>query len=93
MLRNDGQYVTIKGRENMNKTMIFTVVLAVMAIITVVQAFQLNGLKAELTDTLAAVKAQPVVATTTVAASAPAASGSTTLPPSLQNLPSMVGGC
>ncbi|NQV08435.1 hypothetical protein HQ529_01130 [Candidatus Woesearchaeota archaeon] len=76
----------------MKKNTIMVVVLAVLVLISVVQAVQLTSVKAKLSSddfTVSSAKAQK-----TVAASSPGASSSgAQLPTSLDQLDTMVGGC
>ena len=76
----------------MNKTKnIFTIVLVVLVLISLVQAFQLNGLKAKLDDAgLSLGKASSTVA---VASNGGGSGGGISTPSSLDSLPQMVGGC
>lgn len=69
----------------MNKSVIMAVVLGLLVLIAVVQAFQLNTLKTKLStgDLSIGAKSSGV---------APLSSGGG-LPNNIQNLPSMVGGC
>lgn len=69
----------------MNKNMIIVIVLAVLIVISAVQAVQLSGLKEKIsTGTLK---------TSTGGSSQNVAVGQGSAPTSLENLPSMVGGC
>lgn len=65
----------------MNKNIIIAIVLGVLLLLSVVQAFQVNEIKETISS--GGVK---------VAATG-GASGGANVPSSLQNLPSMVGGC
>ncbi|HSU72693.1 MAG TPA: hypothetical protein VLJ21_02495 [Candidatus Binatia bacterium] len=65
----------------MNKNIIIAIVLGILLVLSVVQAFQVNTIKEKLSS--GGVK----LAT----GAAPAGGGS--VPSNLQNLPSMVGGC
>lgn len=66
----------------MNRNTIIVIVLVVLVLFTAVQAIQLNSLKAQLKEGKVSV------------GSAPAAAGSGAgVPSSIENLPSMVGGC
>jgi len=72
----------------MNKTNILAIVLAVLVVISVVQAFQLTGLKTKLDSGQVSTKSvKPAVK------SSPGSGDSANLPKSLDNLPQMVGGC
>ena len=66
----------------MNRNLIIVIVLVVLVLLTAVQAIQLSSLKSSMSTGNANV------------ASAPVSSGGNTLPSSsLDELPSMVGGC
>lgn len=79
---------TTRRNEKVKATVIIAIVLGVLVLVSVVQAFQLNSLKQDLKDGQVNVgKATSKVS----AASAP--SSSPAVPSSLQNLPDMVGGC
>ena len=66
----------------MNKNMIIAIVLGILLLLTVVQAFQVNTIKEKLGGGVR------------LAASGPAPTmGHTSVPSSIDNLPSMVGGC
>ena len=71
----------------MNKNIVIAIVLGVLVVVALVQAFQLVGIK----NNLGGGSVQ------TAAASAPApqsgGGGSPQLPSNLENLPGMVGGC
>jgi len=65
----------------MNRNVLIVIVLVVLVLLTAVQALQLNGLKKQISTGQVAVGAgQP----------SPVSSG---VPSSIQDLPSMVGGC
>ena len=66
----------------MDKELIITIVLAVLVVISVVQAVEINSLKTSISTGGIA----------TVSANAPSA-GSAAVPSNIQNLPEMVGGC
>ena len=66
----------------MNKNIIIAVVLGILLLLSVVQAFQVNTIKDKLSS--GGVK---------LASGAAPAAGGTNLPSSLANLPTMVGGC
>lgn len=71
----------------MKQTTIVAIILAVLLLVSVVQAFQLTSLKSKIVDgkvSLGATKS-----------STPLATGSSTgsLPSSIKDLPQMVGGC
>ncbi|MBC8500197.1 MAG: hypothetical protein ISS25_00070 [Nanoarchaeota archaeon] len=74
----------------MKSTTIVTIVLVVLVILSVVQAFQLNSLKAKVAEgdleVGSSTKTKPLSSGGT--GSEPGA-----LPASIQNLPTMVGGC
>jgi len=73
----------------MKKTTILTVVLAVLVLVSVVQAVQLDGLKEVVSEGQLTVKS---ASTTLPVANSPAKTTSS-VPKSIQNLPQMVGGC
>lgn len=66
----------------MNKNIIVAVVLGILLLLSVVQAFQVNTIKEKLST--GGVK---------LATGATPATGGANLPSGLQNLPTMVGGC
>lgn len=73
----------------MKTTTIVAIILGVLVLISVVQAFQLNGLKEKVTEGQLSVKS-------TSASSVPVAAGNKkteSLPSSIKDLPQMVGGC
>ena len=65
----------------MNKNIIVAIVLGILLLLSVVQAFQVNTIKEKLSGGSFAVSAGTTP------------SGGANVPSSLQNLPSMVGGC
>lgn len=65
----------------MNKNIIIAVVLGILLVLSVVQAFQVNAIKEKIET--GGVKI----------AGAAATGGGASVPSSLQNLPTMVGGC
>ena len=69
----------------MNKNMIIVIVLAVLVVISAVQAVQLSGLKEKISS--------GNFKTVSGSSSQSASLGANTEPTSLENLPSMVGGC
>lgn len=74
----------------MKKTTIVAIILGVLVLISLVQAFQLNGLKTKLAEG----KVVSSAGSATSTASAGGSAGKTSpLPSSVQNLPQMVGGC
>jgi len=70
----------------MNKNFLVAIVLGVLVIIAVIQAFQLVGLKNKLAGGIVSMGGANVPLQT-------GPSGGAQLPSNLQNLPSMVGGC
>ncbi len=70
----------------MNKNLIIAVVLGVLVVFAAIQAFQLMGLKDSLAGRSTATVSTPVQ-------SSGGGAGAPALPSSLQDLPSMVGGC
>tara|TARA_Y100000310_G_C20663001_1_gene805839 strand:- start:1721 stop:1948 length:228 start_codon:yes stop_codon:yes gene_type:complete len=75
----------------MNKQLIISIVLGVLILISVVQALQLNGLKGQIEDGDFSTGTKST--STPVASSGGQSGGGATLPSSIQDLPSMVGGC
>ena len=77
------------GGNKMNKSTVLTIVLVVLVLISVVQAFQLNGLKTKVAE------GKFTVAAGSGGSSTPQSSIKKTasVPKSIQNLPQMVGGC
>lgn len=74
---------------------LLTTVLAILVVVLVVQAFQLVGMSATVSEQgqkLASLEASGASLSASAAGSA-STGGSGALPPSLQNLPDMVGGC
>ena len=85
----------------MKQTTIVAVVLGILLIISVVQAFQLSSVKSKLTDgklsvSSSSAKTAPLSGSTGVASSAGSASAekrTSAVPSSIKDLPTMVGGC
>jgi len=75
----------------MKTTKIVAIVLGVLVIISMVQAFQLNGLKTKVAEGGLSVKSSS--GSTTTASSGGDAKTTASLPSSVKNLPKMVGGC
>ncbi len=76
----------------MKTTTIVAIILGVLVLISVVQAFQLNGLKTKVAEGQLSVGSSD--SKTTVATSSGSSGKSTaSLPSSVKNLPQMVGGC
>lgn len=76
----------------MKQTTIVAIILGVLVVISVAQAFQLNGLKEKIAE------GKPSVGSSTAKVTPAATSGDTSkrttaLPSSVKNLPQMVGGC
>ena len=67
----------------MNKNMLIVVVLVVLVLLTAVQAVQLSSLKTQIKTGKVSMGASPSAAS----------SGAVSTPSSLNDLPSMVGGC
>jgi len=74
----------------MKTTTIVAIILGVLVLISVVQAFQLNGLKEKVSDGQLSVSS---AAKTTAASSGDSGKTTSALPSSVKNLPQMVGGC
>ena len=80
----------------MKTTTIITVILGILVLISVVQAFQLNSLKEKVSEGQLSVSSSGSSSGTAVSSSGSSSnSGKTTaaLPSSIKNLPQMVGGC
>ena len=75
----------------MKTTTIVAVILGILVLISVVQAFQLNSLKDKITEGQLEVKSSS--STTPVASSGDSGKKTASLPASVKNLPKMVGGC
>lgn len=73
----------------MNQNVVIAIVLGALVLIAAVEAYQLMGIKTK----LASGGVQVGAAGAPVAQAAGGAGGASALPTSLQNLPSMVGGC
>ncbi|MDP7140964.1 MAG: hypothetical protein QF362_00610 [Candidatus Woesearchaeota archaeon] len=78
----------------MKQTTIVTVILAVLVLISVVQAVQLNGLKAKLTGgELGVISSSSGNTALTTTPSSGSGKRVSSLPSSIKDLPQMVGGC
>jgi len=76
----------------MKREVIISIVLGLLVIISAVQALQLTGLKAKISDaSFSTVKSNSQ--TVPVASSGGSSSGGNTVAANIANLPSMVGGC
>lgn len=75
----------------MKKTTIVAIILGILVLVSVVQAFQLNGLKEKVTEGKLSIKSASGAAS--VASSGSSAKKTAALPSSVKNLPQMVGGC
>ncbi len=80
-----------EGGKKMKQATLVAIVLGFLVLISVVQAFQLNGLKDKLGDEQFSVKSASK--TTPVASSSGTDKGAGSLPSNIKNLPQMVGGC
>lgn len=69
----------------MNKNLLIMIVLAVLVLVSAVQAVQLNDLRTKI--------ASGEIKTTGAATANTPSSGAASVPSNIQNLPSMVGGC
>ena len=67
----------------MNRNVIIVIVLVVLVLLTAVQAVQLNGLKTSISTGKVSVGSAP----------AQSSGSGASVPSSIQDLPSMVGGC
>jgi hypothetical protein len=75
----------------MKQTTVIAIVLGILVLISAVQAFQLNGLKEKVVD--GELSIGTASSGTPVASSGGSGSAPKELPKSLQDLPTMVGGC
>lgn len=75
----------------MEKKVIVSIVLGLLVIISAVQALQLTGLKAKISD--ASLSTARSSSQSVPAASSVGSSGGNTVPANIADLPSMVGGC
>lgn len=74
----------------MKSTTIVTVVMVVLVVLSIVQAVQLNNLKSEIANEDLSIGSST---STTPLSSGGSGSEPAALPTSIQNLPTMVGGC
>ena len=89
---NDGYGDKKQRRVTMKQTTIMAIALVVLLLITAVQALQLRGLKVALDEGKMTIGGSSGKVTPT-ASSGGSGSSAGSLPSSIQNLPSMVGGC
>jgi len=75
----------------MKKEVLITLVLAILVLVSLVQALQLRSLKSQIET--GSFSVQTKAAATPVASGSAGSGGSPALPQSLDNLPQMVGGC
>jgi len=75
----------------MKTTTIVAIILGVLVLISVVQAFQLNSLKTKVAGGQLSIKSSS--SATPVASSGDSSKKTAALPSSIKNLPQMVGGC
>lgn len=73
----------------MRRETIFVVILVLLVLISVVQAFQLSGLRNQV-ESIGEIK---ISKQKTAVSSGPSSSSSASVPPNIKNLPQMVGGC
>lgn len=76
----------------MKQTAIVAIILGVLVLISVVQAFQLNSLKTKITEGGLSIKSAGG-STPLAASSGDSGRATASLPSNIQNLPQMVGGC
>lgn len=72
----------------MKKELVFVIILVVLVAISLIQAIQLNGLKAEISEL-----GTKGAASQKISVASGKTSGSASIPSSAQQLPQMVGGC
>ena len=80
----------------MKQTTIVAIILGVLVLISLVQAFQLNNLGAKVSESSAAISTPAKSSTssaTTTASTGGTAKRTSSLPSSIKDLPQMVGGC
>ena len=75
----------------MKSTTVVALILGVLVLISVVQAFQLNSLKSKVSEGQLSVGSSSV--STPVASSGDSGKKAASLPSSIKDLPQMVGGC
>ena len=75
----------------MKQATLVAIILGMLVLISVVQAFQLNGLKTKVAEGQLSVKSSS--GATPVASSGDSSKRTAALPSSIKNLPKMVGGC
>ena len=75
----------------MKQTTIVAIILGVLVLISVIQAFQLNSLKSDVEESQLSVSSSGVK--TAVASSGDSGKPAASLPSSVKDLPQMVGGC
>jgi len=74
----------------MKKNVVASIVLGVLLLIAVVQGLQLSDIKGQLGDGVVGLSTSNDISSSP---SKPISSGKSSIPKSIQNLPSMVGGC
>lgn len=77
----------------MKQTTIVAIILGVLVLISVVQAFQLGGLKSKLAEEKTITTGSSSVKTVPLSSSGDTAKRTASLPTSVKELPQMVGGC
>jgi len=77
----------------MKSATIVAIVLGVLVVLSMVQAVQLNSLKSKVANEELSIGASTTTQAKSASAPASGGSGGGALPSSIQNLPTMVGGC
>jgi len=77
----------------MKKNLLISIALGLLIILSGVEALQLSGLKAKLSDAPFTVSKTSTQKVSVSSGSAPSHGGGNTVASGLDNLPSMVGGC
>ncbi len=77
----------------MKTTTVISIILGVLLLISVVQAFQLNGLKEKVAEGQLSVSSSSAANKTSSSSSSGDSRQTGELPKSIKNLPAMVGGC
>lgn len=76
----------------MKKNIVIVVVLAILVVISIVQAVQLNGLRAKVSE-VGTISGGTSSQKTVVGSSGGSSGQGAAIPSNIQNLPQMVGGC
>lgn len=77
----------------MNRTTIIVIILGVLVLVSAAQAVQLNGLKEKISEGDVNVGSKKTTSSSSSSGSDSGVDRQIKAPPSIQNLPQMVGGC